>query len=50
MESLDNLEPFDDLEDWSYDVDLFMEAMCHPPHMANVLWQKTKLKRQKEKS
>jgi len=38
MGSLDNLEPFDDLEDWSDNVDLFMEAMCHPPHMADVLW------------
>ena len=31
MESLNNLEPFDDLEDWTDDVDLFMEAMCNPP-------------------
>ena len=50
MESLDNLEPFDDLEDWSDDVDLFMEAICQPPHMVNVLWQQTKLKKQMEKS
>jgi len=48
MESLDNIEPYDDLEDWSDDVDLFMEAMCHPPHMADVLWQEAKLKKQKE--
>ena len=48
MESLDNLEPYDYLEDWSNDVDLFMEAMCHPPHMADVLWQEAKLKKQKE--
>ena len=45
MESLDNLEPYDYLEDWSNDVDLFMEAMCHPPHMADVLWQEAKLDR-----
>ena len=50
MESLDNLEPFDDLEDWSDDVDLFMEAMCHPPYMADVLQQEAKLKKQKENS
>ena len=50
MESLDNLEPFDDLEDWSDDVDLFIEAMCHPPHMTDVLWQEAKLKKQKEES
>jgi len=43
MESLDNLETFDDLEDWSDDVDLFVEAMYHPPHMADVLWQQAKL-------
>ena len=29
MESLDNLEPYDDLEDWSDNVDLFMDAMSH---------------------
>ena len=48
MESLDNIEPYDDLEDWSDDVDLFMEAMCHPPHMVDVVWQEAKLKKQKE--
>ena len=48
MESLDNLEPYADLEDWLDDVNLFMEAMCHPPHMADVLWQEAKLKKQKE--
>jgi hypothetical protein len=31
MDSLDNFEPFDDLEDWSDNVDLFMDAMAHPP-------------------
>ena len=50
MESLDNLKPFDDLEVLSDDVDLFMEAMCHPLHMADVLWQQAKLKKQKENS
>ena len=30
MESLDNLEPFDDLEDWQDNVNLFMYAMAHP--------------------
>jgi len=47
MQSLDNLEPFDDLEDWTGDVDLFMEVMCHPPYMVDVLWQQAKLKKQK---
>ena len=37
MDSLDNLEPFDDLEDWSDNVDLFMDAMTHPPQMADAL-------------
>ena len=31
IESLDNFEPFDDLEDWSDNIDLFMGAMAHPP-------------------
>ena len=47
MESLDNLEPFDDLEDWSDDVDLFTEAMAHPPDMADALWELVKLKMKK---
>ena len=47
MESLDNLKPYDDLEDWSDDVDLFMDAMSHSPHMADILWKLVKLKRQK---
>ena len=38
MESLDKFEPFDDLEDWSDNVDLFMDAMAHPPQMADALW------------
>jgi len=37
MESLDNPEPFDDLEDWSDNVNLFMDAMAHPPQMAYAL-------------
>ena len=37
MESLDNLEPLDDLEDWSDNIDLFMDAMAHPPQMADAL-------------
>jgi hypothetical protein len=48
VESLENLEPYDDLEDWSDDVDLFMEAMFRPPHMTDVFWQEAKLKKQKE--
>ena len=46
MESLDNLEPYDDLEEWSDDVNLFTDAMSHPPCMADSLWQEIKLKKQ----
>ena len=48
MESLDHLEPFNDLEDWLDDVGLFMEAMCNPHHMADVHGQEAKLKKQNE--
>ena len=37
MEGFDNLKPYDDLEDWSDDVNLFMDVMAHPPHMADAL-------------
>jgi len=47
MESLDNLKPYDDLEDWSDNVHLFMDAISHSPHMADILWEKVKLKKQK---
>ena len=50
MESLNNLEPYDDLEGWSDDVDLFMDAMSPSPHMADILWEETKLKKQGESS
>ena len=47
MESLDNLKPYDDLEDWSNNVNLFMDAMSYPPHMADILWELVKLKKKK---
>ena len=47
MESLDNLEPYDDLEDWSNNVDLFTEAMAHPLGTTDVLWELVKLKKGK---
>ena len=31
MNGLENFEPFDDLEDWSDNVELFMDAMASPP-------------------
>ena len=50
MESLDNLEPFDDLEDWSDNVDLFMDTISHSSHMADILWKEAKLKKHGETS
>ena len=50
MKSLDNLEPFDDLEDWLDNVDLFMDAMAHPPQMADALWELVKNKKGKSKA
>ena len=50
MESHDNLKPYDDLKDWSDNVDLFMDAMTHPPQMADTLWELVKLKKQKSKA
>ena len=48
MESLDNLKPYDDLEDWSDDIFLFMDAMSHSPHIADILWEDVKLKSKRE--
>jgi hypothetical protein len=50
METLDKLDPFDNLEDWSDNVDLFMDAMTHPPQMADALWELVKLKKRKSKA
>ena len=50
MNSLDNFEPFDDLDDWSDNVDLFMDAMANPPQHANTLWKLAKLKKGKAKA
>ena len=49
MNSLDNFEPFDDLEDWSDNVDLFMDAMANPPQHADALWELAKIKKKKPK-
>ena len=50
MNSLDNFEPFDDLEDWSDNVEFFMDAMANPPKHADVLWELAKLKKGKAKA
>ena len=49
MNNLDHFEPFDDLEDWSDNVDLFMDAMANPPEHANALWELAKFKKEKPK-
>ena len=50
MESLDNLKPYDDLEDWPDNINSFMEAKSHSPNMANILWEEAKLKKHEETS
>ena len=50
MESLDNLKPYDNLEDWLDNIDVFMDAMSHSPHIADILWEEAKLKKQGETS
>ena len=50
MNSLDNFEPFDDLEDWSDSVDLFKDAMAQPPQNADALWELAKLEKGKIQS
>ena len=50
MKSLNNFEPFNDLEDLSDNVDLFMDAIAHPPQTADALWKLAKLKKGKSKA
>jgi hypothetical protein len=50
MNGLDNFEPFDDLEDWSNNVDLFVDTMANPPKHAGALWELVKLKKGKAKA
>ena len=50
MNGLDKFEPFDDLEDWSDNVGLFMDAMANPPKHADALWELAKLKKGKAKA
>ena len=47
MNSLENFEPFDDLEEWSDNVELFMDAMAKPTEHADALWELAKLKKEK---
>ena len=39
MNGLENFEPFDDLKDWSENIELFMDAMASPPKHADALWE-----------
>jgi hypothetical protein len=48
--NFENLEPFDDLEDWSDIVDLFMDAMSNPPEHTDAFWELDKLKKGKAKA
>ena len=50
MDSLDNSEPFDNLEEWSDNVELFMDAMAKPTDNADALWELAKLKKGKAKA
>ena len=50
MNNLDNFEPFDDLKDWSDSIDLFMDAMAHPPQNVDTLWELAKFKKGKSKA
>ena len=50
MDSLDNSKPFDNLEVWSDNVDLFMDAMTKPPQHTDALWELAKFKKGKVKA
>ena len=50
MNGLENFEPFDDLEEWSDNVKLFMDAMAKPNEHADALWELAKLKKGKAKA
>ena len=50
MNGLKNFEPFDDLEDWSDNVRLFMDAMANPPKHANAFRELAELKKGKAKA
>ena len=50
MNGLENFEPFDDLEEWSDNVELFMDTMAKPTEHADALWELAKLKKGKDKA
>ena len=50
MNGLENFEPFADLEEWSDNVELFMDAMAKPTEHADALWELAKLEKGKAKA
>jgi len=50
MNGLENFEPFDDLEDWSDNVKLFMDAMAKLPKHADAFRELAELKKGKAKA
>jgi hypothetical protein len=43
INSLDSPDGFDDLDDWTDDIDLFMQGLCNP-HNIDDLWLQAKAK------
>jgi len=50
MNNLENFEPFDDLEEWSDNIEMFMDAMAKLTKHADALWELAKLKKGKAKA
>ena len=50
MNGLENFEPFDDLEDWSDNIELFMDTTANSPKHADTLWKFAKPKKEKNQS
>ena len=44
LDELDYPKVMDDLDEWSDDIDLFMEGLCNP-HKIDKLWQQSKAKK-----
>jgi len=50
MNGLENFEPFDDLEDWSDNIELFMDTTANSPKHVDTLWKLAKPKKEKAKA
>ena len=50
MNGLENFEPFDNLEEWSDNIELFTDAMACSPKHADALWELAKLRKGKSKA